>query len=37
MWSSGYNNVGSKAGWPAEVQRAFEAFARGGGFSITRR
>jgi hypothetical protein len=28
---SGYNNLGGKAGWPAEVQRAFEAYVRGGG------
>ncbi|KQV92643.1 ThuA domain-containing protein [Pelomonas sp. Root1237] len=28
---SGYNNLGGKPGWPAEVQRAFEAFVRGGG------
>jgi uncharacterized protein len=28
---SGYNNLGGKAGWPADVQRAFEAHVRGGG------
>lgn len=28
---SGYNNLGGRAAWPADVQRAFEAYVRGGG------
>lgn len=28
---SAYNDLGGKPGWPAQVQRAFEAFVRGGG------
>ena len=28
---SAYNNLGGKPGWPAVVQRAFEAYVRGGG------
>ena len=32
---SGYNNLGGKAPWPAEVQRAFEQYVRrGGGFYV---
>ena len=32
---SGYNNLGGKPGWPAEVQSAFEKFVRaGGGFYV---
>lgn len=32
---SGYNNLGGKAQWPAEVQRAFEHYVRsGGGFYV---
>ena len=28
---SGYNNLGGKPAWPAEVQRAFESYVRNGG------
>jgi len=32
---SGYNNLGGKARWPQEVQRAFEKYVRnGGGFYV---
>ncbi|WP_367875033.1 ThuA domain-containing protein [Luteolibacter sp. Populi] len=32
---SGYNNLGGKPGWPAEVQTAFEQYvSRGGGFLV---
>jgi type 1 glutamine amidotransferase len=32
---SGYNNLGGKPGWPAEVERSFENFVRnGGGFYV---